>query len=71
MKEVVLNKEQIALKTERIAFEILENTFEEAKIYVGGIDGNGYLFAERIVEELSKNTDQEIRLFKIEINKDL
>ncbi|MCB9223371.1 MAG: phosphoribosyltransferase family protein [Crocinitomicaceae bacterium] len=70
MKEVVLNKEQIALKTERIAFEILENTFEEAKIYVGGIEGNGYLFAERIVEELSKNTDQEIRLFKIEINKD-
>lgn len=70
MKEVVLNKEQIALKTERIAFEILENTFEETKIYIGGVDGNGYLFAERIVEELSKNTDQEIRLFKIEINKD-
>ncbi len=33
----VLNKNQIRQKTERIAFEILENTFEENKIYLGGI----------------------------------
>lgn len=69
-KSIVLNSRQIHQKTERIAFEILENTFEEERIYIGGIEGNGYLFAERIVEVLSKNTKQEVRLFKIEVNKE-
>lgn len=67
---IVLNKAQIRQKTERIAFEILENTFEEKKIYVAGIEGNGYLFAERLVEQLAQHSDQEIRLFKIMVDKD-
>ena len=69
-KTIVLNKAQIRQKTERIAFEILENTFEQPKIYIAGIEGNGYLFAERLVEQLSNHTDQEIRLFKIQVNKE-
>jgi pyrimidine operon attenuation protein/uracil phosphoribosyltransferase len=69
-KTTVLNKAQIQQKIERIAFEILENTFEESKIYLAGIDGNGYLFAERLVEQLAKHSDQEIRLIKISIDKD-
>lgn len=67
---IVLNQAQIIQKTERIAFEILENTFENPKIYIAGIEGNGYLFAERLVEQLNKHSDQEIRLFKIEVNKE-
>ncbi|MBD3637637.1 MAG: phosphoribosyltransferase [Crocinitomicaceae bacterium] len=67
---IVLNKAQIRQKTERIAFEILENTFEEKKVYVAGIEGNGYLFAERLVEQLAQHSDQEIRLFKIMVDKD-
>jgi pyrimidine operon attenuation protein/uracil phosphoribosyltransferase len=69
-QSIVLNKAQIKQKTERIAFEILENTFEEDRVYIGGIEGNGYLFAERLVEQLSKHTNQELRLFKITIDKE-
>ncbi|UKN02791.1 phosphoribosyltransferase [Paracrocinitomix mangrovi] len=70
-KLVVLNKEQIRQKTERIAFEILENTFEEPCVFIVGIEGNGYLFAERLVEQLAKHTDQELRLVKIIIDKNV
>lgn len=67
---IVLTKTQIQQKTERIAFEILENTFEESVIFVGGIAGNGFLFAERLVTILNQNTNQEVRLFEISVNKD-
>lgn len=68
-KTVVLNKAQIRQKTERIAFEILEHTFETPVVHVAGIEGNGYLFAERVLEELNKHSDQEFRLFKITVDK--
>jgi pyrimidine operon attenuation protein/uracil phosphoribosyltransferase len=69
-KSIVLNQAQIIQKTERIAFEIIENTFEEPKIYIGGIAGNGFVFAERLVAQLKANSAQEIILFKIEVNKE-
>lgn len=69
-KSIVLNKIQIAQKTERIAFEIIENTFEEKTIYIGGIDGFGFSFAERLTEAIKKNSSQEVRLFKVSINKE-
>lgn len=67
---IVLNSAQIKQKTERIAFEIIENTLEDSMLFIAGIAGNGYLFAERLVEQLNKHSDQEIRLFKITINKE-
>lgn len=69
-KSVVLDRSQIAQKTERIAFEIMENTFETPKIYVGGISGFGFVFAERLVNKLSKISDQEVRLFEVTVNKE-
>ena len=68
-KSIVLNQTQIRQKTERIAFEILENTFEQPKIFIGGIAGNGYVFAEKLKVQLDKVSEQEISLFKIEIDK--
>lgn len=67
---VVLNSAQIKQKIERIAFEIIENTLEDKTVYLAGIEGNGYLFAERLVEQLNQHSDQEIRLFKVTVNKE-
>lgn len=69
-KSIVLDRRQIAQKTERIAFEIMENTFETPKIYVGGITGNGFLFAERLVKTLNEISSQEIRLFEVTVDKE-
>jgi len=69
-QSVVLNAQQIHQKIERIAFEILENTFEHQEIFVAGISGNGFLLAERIVAKLSNISDQKIRLFEVSVNKE-
>jgi pyrimidine operon attenuation protein / uracil phosphoribosyltransferase len=67
---VVLDKWQIEQKIERIAFEILENTFENKHVFIAGISGNGYLFAERLVKKLGDISKQKFELFEITINKD-
>ncbi len=69
-KSIVLDRRQIEQKTERIAFEIMENTFENPKIYVGGITGNGFFFAERLVKKLNEISKQEVRLFEITVSKE-
>lgn len=69
-KSVVLDRRQIEQKTERIAFEIMENTFENPKIYVGGITGNGFSFAERLVTKLKEISKQDVRLFEVTVNKE-
>lgn len=70
VESVVLNQAQIRQKIERIAFEILENTYEQDVIFVAGIAGNGMAFAERIATHLQSITDQRIELFAINIQKD-
>lgn len=70
-KSIVLNQQQINQKIERIAYQILENTFEEKIVFVAGISGNGFLLAERIVVKLAEiSKDQDIRLFEVTVNKD-
>jgi len=74
MKIEILNQNQIAQKTERIAFQIYENFHTESRIFIAGIEGNGFIFAERLMERLtviSKGDFKDgIRLFSININKD-
>lgn len=69
-ESIVLDKKQINQKTERIAYQILETSFEQKKIYLGGIAGNGFLFAEKLVAILNEISDQEVNLFEIKISKD-
>jgi pyrimidine operon attenuation protein/uracil phosphoribosyltransferase len=69
-KSIVLNQVQINQKIERIAFQIYENTFEENSIFVGGIAGNGFLLAERIVSKLMEISTQNIRLFEVIVDKE-
>ena len=54
METIILNSNQIEQKTVRIAYEIYENSFNEKILFVGGIKGNGFEFAERIVEKLNQ-----------------
>lgn len=72
MKEqsIVLNREEITQKTERIAFEIYENSFQEDEIVIIGITGNGFLFAKRLVHVLKKISAQKIQLCEISVDKE-
>ncbi|MFK8037834.1 MAG: phosphoribosyltransferase family protein [Crocinitomicaceae bacterium] len=74
MRTEILNQSQINQMIERIAFQIYENFFEERQLFVGGIAGNGYEFAERLVNQLEKIAQNDfidgIHLFKISVEKD-
>ncbi len=66
----ILNHLDINRKITRLAHELLENSFEEPVLYVGGICGNGILIAEELKKIIESHSEQEIHVFEILINKD-
>lgn len=69
IKNIILTKEQIAHKTKRIAYQIYETFVDEEVIVLAGIACNGYVFAQKIAEQLELITDIEIRLCEVHVNK--
>ncbi len=65
----ILNNEQIIHKTRRIAYQIYEDNNKESEIVVAGIVGNGYIFAQRIVEVLSEISSLKIILCQLTMDK--
>lgn len=69
-RTLILNKTQIIQKSRRIAYQILEDNFDEKNIVLVGIADRGYIFAKRlqlILQEIA--TDKEIELIKVNIQK--
>lgn len=66
----ILNHLDINRKINRLAHELLENSFEEPVLYIGGICGNGILIAEELKKIIESHSEQEINVFEILINKD-
>jgi pyrimidine operon attenuation protein/uracil phosphoribosyltransferase len=64
----ILDKPQIQQKIKRLAFEILENNFEEKSIVFAGINKNGIGFAKLLAKELSKITEIKIQHIQIRLN---
>lgn len=70
MKTLILNKTQIQQKSTRIAYQILEDNFEEKNIVLVGIAERGYIFAQRLKKILNEIApDKEIELIKVTIQK--
>lgn len=68
-KTLILNNEQIYQKINRISYQIFEDNHTEKEIIVVGIAKKGYLFANRIAEQLDKISNSKITLAKLTINK--
>ncbi|PWL24693.1 MAG: phosphoribosyltransferase [Fluviicola sp. XM-24bin1] len=67
----ILSPIQLEQKIQRLAHELLENCFEEKEVFIGGIHGNGFLLAERLLDILREATDDvKIHLFEVTVNKD-
>ncbi|HYH55935.1 MAG TPA: phosphoribosyltransferase family protein [Anseongella sp.] len=69
-KILVLDKKQIGQKLNRIAYQILEDNFEEEEIILAGIVPRGYILAERLKKILSRIAEQKVQLLKLNIDKD-
>src|SRR5690606_5882101 len=68
-KGIILDSEQIKQRTIRIAYQILEDSIDENELVFAGIADRGYVFAERIIAELSKISAQKMTLIKISLDK--
>lgn len=65
----ILSSRDIKQKTERLAHQLIENTFEEEIIFIGGIEGNGIVLAESLAAIMRNHSDSKIVVFTIHINK--
>jgi pyrimidine operon attenuation protein/uracil phosphoribosyltransferase len=67
--QVILSQLEIDQKITRLAHQIIENTFEQETLFIGGICGNGIQLAEKIKEIIVKHSTQKIIVFEITVNK--
>ena len=65
-----LNKKKIDQKLVRLAHQVLEDAAEISQIHVVGISGNGMQIALKIQDELIQNSDKEVFLHEILLNKE-
>jgi pyrimidine operon attenuation protein/uracil phosphoribosyltransferase len=68
-KILILNQQQIQQKIDRIAYQILEDNFDEQEILIAGILPRGNHVAERLKTVLDKIAPFTSRLLTIELDK--
>ncbi|WKK57761.1 phosphoribosyltransferase family protein [Sphingobacterium sp. BN32] len=69
-KTLILNKEQILQKSKRIAYQIIEDNFDEPAIVLVGIADRGYVFAQRLQRLLLEiDPSRSVELLKVTIQK--
>lgn len=66
---IILTNEQIHNKTRRIAYQIYEDNCKEKEIIIAGINGNGYIFAQKISAILNDISDLKVVLCEVIIDK--
>jgi pyrimidine operon attenuation protein/uracil phosphoribosyltransferase len=69
MESLILNKIQVLQKIKRIAYEIYEQNYKETELVLAGLEENGYVFAERLRQELSTISPIQITLVRIKLDK--
>ena len=65
----ILSHDQIALKLDRIAWQILEQHYGEEKLVLAGLVDQGYQVAKKIQARLQENSDIDIKLLSIRLDK--
>lgn len=70
MQEVlILNKQQIDQKINRIAYQILEDNLDEKEIVLAGIWDRGYKLALRLQKVLQEIATFEVKLLRVDLEK--
>ncbi len=69
MSNQLLNKTQTLQKIRRIAYQVYEQNFEESSIIIAGINGEGYTFAEILVNELKQISEIDVYIARVSFDK--
>lgn len=70
MSNQILNRTQTLQKIRRIAYQVYEQNFDETSLIIAGINGEGYHFAQILVEELKKISSLEVHIAKLTFDKE-
>jgi len=68
-QSLILNNDAIQQKTRRIAYQIVENNYDEKEMVIIGILPNGFEYAEMLKKEIKAMSDIKISLHALTINK--
>jgi pyrimidine operon attenuation protein/uracil phosphoribosyltransferase len=68
-KKYILNKEQVARKIRRLAFEIAERNFEVSEIYFVAIQENGVTLAQKIAQIITETSAIKIHMLELSLDK--
>lgn len=68
-KNIILTKEEIQHKCKRIAYQIYETFVQEEEIVLAGIAKNGFVFAQKIADQLADIADFKVVLCEVKIDK--
>jgi pyrimidine operon attenuation protein/uracil phosphoribosyltransferase len=68
-KNIILTNQEIEHKTTRIAYQIYETFVDEEEVVLAGLATNGYIFAEKIAEQLRKISSLKVLLCEVYIDK--
>lgn len=68
-RTLVLSALQIDQRIDRIAYQIYENNYTEASLFIAGIEGRGADMASMIADKLKKISPIEVNLITIRVNK--
>lgn len=68
-QNIILNNLEIEHKIKRIAYQIYETFVDEKSIVIAGIATNGYIFAEKLAQELTQISEIKVSLCQVYIDK--
>lgn len=69
-KKIILTHQQIEHKIRRIAYQIYETFIDDTDVVIAGISSGGYVFANKIADELEKISDIKISRCEVFMDKD-
>jgi pyrimidine operon attenuation protein/uracil phosphoribosyltransferase len=69
MEHVILKRDQLQQKIQRIAYQIFEENQDEESIVIAGVHGNGYIFAKELDDFFKTICQIRSILLEVEIDK--
>jgi len=65
----ILNQRKVEQKINRIAFQVIEEHYDQKDIVLAGILGNGYTLASLISKKVEANSSIKVQLIELKLNK--
>jgi len=68
-KVLILDNEAIQQKTTRIAYQIVEDNYDERELFMIGIKPNGFAYAQQLKKEIEAIDGMKVTLIELDLNK--